>query len=133
MFPEEWYPISGTIILKKGNDNYICPCIIKYYPFLGNYENSELELSIYNVIKVTGKQQNKETQYANIDLDDIPLTFNYNFTAQIEKNDYFVDGIEISKGKGIISTHPKSSESGTTYFYPYKSNNQKYACELYIL
>lgn len=66
MFPEQCYPICGTITLMHGQSTYTCSCVIKHVWELKHYDESEIAISIHDLMKEMSKKNKRQNNIFKI-------------------------------------------------------------------
>ena len=119
MFLEQCYPICGTIILRHKQDTYTCPCMIKHNGDLKQYDESEIEIDIHNLVKEKAKKLEGNKIY--VKATECPIQFEFIIDADIEHYEKFnkiriCNTIGLFEGSFSISFSTLKEE--VAYFYP---------------
>ena len=119
MFPEQCYPICGTITLMHGQNTYTCSCVIKHVWELKHYDESEIAISIHDLMKEMSKKINGKTIYLRSD--EHSAQFKYAIDAHISNIDEF-NTIRITNAAGRfeedLSFHLPIKQDDMVYFHP---------------
>lgn len=119
MFPEQCYPIYGVITLMYGQNAYTCSCVIKHVWKLKHYDESEIAISMHDLMKEMSKKINDKTIYLRSD--EYPTQFKYTIDAHISNIDKF-NTIQITNAVGRfeedLSFHWPIEQDDMAYFHP---------------
>ena len=119
MFPEQCYPISGTITLIYGQSKYVCSCVIKHNWGFKHYDESEIEISMQDLIKEKLKEFEGKPIYLRAD--EHPIQFEYIIDAHIFNHNEF-NTIQIANAVGRFETdlsfYWPIGNDDVVYFHP---------------